>query len=633
MLIDQKSPYMRSVDFYNTKCSFTDVSSEQWHDEMLGGIWEEGYSVAEEGIFEETPAEIISYIRTYPLVKNGKNLGNITVLIDKNQLFSMYNSLFPNEDGELYVFDGKENLLMASGKEFVDFVLTTDEKNEASAYEEEKINGSRFYKFNFEGEKNGWHYMVLMRHETVLKRASSINILLNILNILSFLIGCAICIYFSYGRNKSYINILNMLGIENQERRIFFGPKNNEIAFWQPYIKDLLDEKKAIKEDYEKISNMENNLILQMLFRGEFNNETEARGRIKRAKMTFGGDKFLVLTLSSETPRTSETDLIDLKIIWGYVIESFIDNKAYIYHASINHTAVLFSFDEENEHFYQKIKQLCNEIHLKVFYEYNLSILMGISDVVIELCGIERAFYQSKEVIEYNYLVGNNDIIFHHDLPQEDIAYYYPIEMESKIISCVGNGDFEGAKSILDALYVENFKKRILTRNNIDNLMKEIYATLNKINSTHLNEEQMAYNIEKFSVSKFFQFTMDFVRIVCAEVNAVKDNWKSAEIAKVFEYINDNYMQCDLSLTSLAEHSKLNDITYISKVFKTYAGENFSVYLEKLRIEKACELLCDGRYTIKEISNMVGYLSDVTFRRAFKKRKGVSPTEYTKISL
>ena len=66
---------------------------------------------------------------------------------------------------------------------------------------------------------------------------------------------------------------------------------------------------------------------------------------------------------------------------------------------------------------------------------------------------------------------------------------------------------------------------------------------------------------------------------------------------------------------------------YLSSIFKEQAGVNFTDYLEGIRIEKACILLKDGRNTVNEIAERVGYNSVQSFRRAFKRVKGMSPRE------
>ena len=114
-------------------------------------------------------------------------------------------------------------------------------------------------------------------------------------------------------------------------------------------------------------------------------------------------------------------------------------------------------------------------------------------------------------------------------------------------------------------------------------------------------------------------------------VNKSKQTDKNTLITELFQYVNDNYMNPQLSLTTLSERFSFKDTTYISKLFKKHTGENFSVYLENLRIEKACELLQSDKYSVKEIAVMVGYLSAISFRRAFKKKTAINPTEYKNI--
>ena len=53
-----------------------------------------------------------------------------------------------------------------------------------------------------------------------------------------------------------------------------------------------------------------------------------------------------------------------------------------------------------------------------------------------------------------------------------------------------------------------------------------------------------------------------------------------------------------------------------------------SVFIEKCRIEKACNLIKNTNMKIGDIAETVGYTSDVSFRRAFKKVTGISPGEY-----
>ena len=53
-----------------------------------------------------------------------------------------------------------------------------------------------------------------------------------------------------------------------------------------------------------------------------------------------------------------------------------------------------------------------------------------------------------------------------------------------------------------------------------------------------------------------------------------------------------------------------------------------SDYLTNYRINKACALLHESRFTVTEVANSVGYEDALYFSRVFKRIKGVSPTKY-----
>ena len=69
---------------------------------------------------------------------------------------------------------------------------------------------------------------------------------------------------------------------------------------------------------------------------------------------------------------------------------------------------------------------------------------------------------------------------------------------------------------------------------------------------------------------------------------------------------------------------------YLSAQFKKYQKMNFLDCLTELRINAAKELLNDPFRSSAEVASMVGYEDASYFARAFKKRTGVTPTQYRK---
>lgn len=97
-------------------------------------------------------------------------------------------------------------------------------------------------------------------------------------------------------------------------------------------------------------------------------------------------------------------------------------------------------------------------------------------------------------------------------------------------------------------------------------------------------------------------------------------------MAHVRRYLEDNYM-FDLSLDSVGEILHISP-AYLSVQFKKYQKMNFLDCLTELRINAAKELLADPFRSSAEVASMVGYEDASYFARAFKKRTGMTPTQY-----
>lgn len=96
-------------------------------------------------------------------------------------------------------------------------------------------------------------------------------------------------------------------------------------------------------------------------------------------------------------------------------------------------------------------------------------------------------------------------------------------------------------------------------------------------------------------------------------------------VEEIKKYIEEHYSDSDLSLVSIAQVFFITE-AYVSKLFKRISGQNFSKYIEKIRMENARSLLDEGR-TITEVSALVGYNSPQAFRRAWKRYYGGVPSE------
>ena len=81
------------------------------------------------------------------------------------------------------------------------------------------------------------------------------------------------------------------------------------------------------------------------------------------------------------------------------------------------------------------------------------------------------------------------------------------------------------------------------------------------------------------------------------------------------------------TVAALAFHLGITG-NYLSGLFKKQLGMNFSVYVEQVRIRHAEELLLETAATIDDIAQQVGYTNSDSFRRAFRRVRGVSPSGF-----
>ena len=85
------------------------------------------------------------------------------------------------------------------------------------------------------------------------------------------------------------------------------------------------------------------------------------------------------------------------------------------------------------------------------------------------------------------------------------------------------------------------------------------------------------------------------------------------------------------TVAELANRACLSRSVFASR-FKALLSTSPMQYLMERRMQKACELLAEDRYGIKQIASQVGYASKAAFSNAFKRWSGQSPLVYRRRS-
>ncbi len=96
-------------------------------------------------------------------------------------------------------------------------------------------------------------------------------------------------------------------------------------------------------------------------------------------------------------------------------------------------------------------------------------------------------------------------------------------------------------------------------------------------------------------------------------------------ISEVVAYLETNYQNATLEEAAIKVNLSPN---YLSKLFKEKSQAGFAEHLNKIRMKKAAELLCDISYKHYEIAYYIGYDNPKNFSRAFKQYYKISPSEF-----
>ena len=163
--------------------------------------------------------------------------------------------------------------------------------------------------------------------------------------------------------------------------------------------------------------------------------------------------------------------------------------------------------------------------------------------------------------------------------------------------------------------YVEYLHFKVSEVLQIQNLLENIIYSLvtgrgnqNKINQT--------------TMGLIFLYLMDSVQYVEMRLPNQYENMISMT---TLDYIEQKYRTA--TLTELCDMLHL-PMHVLSKMIKKTTGFNFKELLQRKRLSKAVELMCDTDLPISDIIAAVGYENNSYFHRVFKERYGVTPRAF-----
>ena len=209
-------------------------------------------------------------------------------------------------------------------------------------------------------------------------------------------------------------------------------------------------------------------------------------------------------------------------------------------------------------------------------------------------------------------------------------SLYFPLEQQQRIINAVKHNNAAVIDQEFELILHENTQRRHLSSLMKRTLLSAIEALLITAAEDMTRQDNLPDYLRSIHRTDDFRTELEILhqefRRIAEQVGGRYAQVSSLR-SSMENYLEEHYSDSMLSISSMAEEFGFSE-SYFSVLFKDTLGEPYSVYLEKLRLTKAGDLLCSTALSIEDISQMVGYNNSTTFRRAFKRVKGLSPQQF-----
>ena len=206
---------------------------------------------------------------------------------------------------------------------------------------------------------------------------------------------------------------------------------------------------------------------------------------------------------------------------------------------------------------------------------------------------------------EYSIVVSQGEIIF---LPIGSSYFYETLEENCEYISVSFDGDITDAAP--SAYPFESFWDSSEFINNMYDLWK----------FGGQSEHYRCYSVF-YNLLSYLQFL---------ENQTYMDKNKLNLISPAISYLRNHIYDCSLKVETLCQLCGISG-AYFRKLFQSKYGVSPQKYILTKRLSHAKSIIDNGDYrSFTEVAANVGYSDSLYFSRAFKKKYGVSPSQYAK---
>lgn len=264
-----------------------------------------------------------------------------------------------------------------------------------------------------------------------------------------------------------------------------------------------------------------------------------------------------------------------------------------------------------------------------------LSLLIGVSEPGSGIRDFRTLYMHALYALSYTFILPQLTIIHHNAVKDKIIYPRLPNEEYRKLYNMLGTDRVKEIKlqlkhlfkldqlSTMDIGYLQHTSKQI------NELVLD--AIFHQYGEASVEVIKLYRKVGDMSNFRFFHQYYRNLELLLLNLNDYVKHVQSVHsdhdgIKKAIAFIEANYHR-PLNMAVVSNHVSLN-YSYFSEMFKAYTGDNFVIYLKKVRIHYAKQLIAEDKWRFFEIGEAVGFENAKQFTRVFKEIEGISPQEY-----
>lgn len=636
------SPYTTSTqgrNFYGSFFKYGNMNADEWYNDILSKYRLKEYLPVTNVSIGGHHLPMLVYIQSIPVDSTFKTKGAVIVLIDIQKINSYLEPLNIKDGGWAYITDSQGNIVTMLGSDNSDSVIF-DLKDEKGHMEKMK-DGKRMIVVYTTSSYNGWKYVSVLPYDVAMDKVQYIKGIIYIIAAISLLFSLLAALFLAHRNSKPICELIQTLQAKvGQDYR----KASTDYEYLNKSITEIIDYNSTLKEKVDKQLPYLKIMFLDRLLNSKFINFDEVGVFLEHVGIDAEGMSqrkvvSSIVWINTYQGQVNNEILQELNIVKATFKDHFtrlIGEHEYILDIDFDKVAMILIIKKEHEESYKEyMEKLLHEINNFLLEMYNIKILFACGSIKDNLLEAGNSFEEAKKTLDYMTHVMTKSLMWYEDCAIDSKGYYYSLETEMRLMSLVKLGEFEMVKKVLQDIYTENFSNRTLSSEMGKHLIYDIKGTIIKLlDQIRFNDSQrdnIKEMLDDLGNSILPEDTFNNIRRVflfmCSVIVEEKQSTNSHLKKKLVDYINQNFSSSQLSLKGTADDFSLTE-AFLSQFFKVHMNLCFSDYVETIRMDKACELLKYGELNINDISEKLGYNSPHSFRRAFKRVKGVNPALY-----